>query len=186
MQLSVFLVVNRIMIKISLVFANCQLFLCSLVMRWHISGAFYNWLTQWLSTCLKPHDYLYQQGSFCVCAQPMRNWIKITVYCHLSLTEPMHGMIPTDYQYSLFTQWRHLVNIFKNTSFLLWPSDALCKQRFGVNIGSVNGLLPDGNKPLPEPMLTDHQWSPVTFILGQIHKRCLNHQSLKSVWKLHD
>ena len=53
-----------------------------------------------------------------------------------------------------------------------------------VNIGSGNGLLPDGTKPLPEPMLTDHQWSPVTFILGQFHKRCLNHQSLKSVWKL--
>ena len=29
-------------------------------------------------------------------------------------------------------------------------------------------------------MLTDHQWSPVTFILGQFHKRCLNHQLLKS------
>ena len=29
-----------------------------------------------------------------------------------------------------------------------------------VNIGSGNGLLHDGTKPLPEPMLTDHQWSP--------------------------
>ena len=36
-----------------------------------------------------------------------------------------------------------------------------------VNIGLGNGLLPDGTKPLPEPMLTDHQWSPVKFILGQ-------------------
>ena len=45
-----------------------------------------------------------------------------------------------------------------------------------VNIGSGNGLLPDGTKPLPEPLLTDHQWSPVTFILGQFHKRCLNCQ----------
>ena len=53
-----------------------------------------------------------------------------------------------------------------------------------VNIGLGNGLLPDGTKPSPEPMLIDHQWSPVTFILGQFHKRCLNHQSLKSVWKL--
>ena len=33
-----------------------------------------------------------------------------------------------------------------------------------VNIGSSNGLLPDGTNPLPEPMLTDHQWSP-HFIL---------------------
>ena len=53
-----------------------------------------------------------------------------------------------------------------------------------VNIGSGNGLLPDGTKPLPEPILTDHQWSPVTSILWQFHKRCLNHQSLKSVSKV--
>ena len=32
-----------------------------------------------------------------------------------------------------------------------------------VNIGSGNGLLPDGTKPLPEPMLTYHQQSRVTF-----------------------
>ena len=53
-----------------------------------------------------------------------------------------------------------------------------------VNIGSGNGLLPDGTKPLPEPMLTDHQWSPGTFILGWFHKRCLNHQSLKVCLKI--
>ena len=33
-----------------------------------------------------------------------------------------------------------------------------------VYIGSGNGLLPGGTKPLPEPMLTGHQWSPLTFI----------------------
>ena len=49
-----------------------------------------------------------------------------------------------------------------------------------VNIGSGNGLLPDDTKPLPEPMLTDHQWSPMTFILGQFNKKYLNYQSLKS------
>ena len=53
-----------------------------------------------------------------------------------------------------------------------------------VNIGSGNGLLPDGTMPLPEPMLTDHLWSSVAFISVQFHKTCLNHQSLKSVWKL--
>ena len=26
------------------------------------------------------------------------------------------------------------------------------------NIGSANGLLPNGTKPLPEPMLTNHEW----------------------------
>ena len=28
-----------------------------------------------------------------------------------------------------------------------------------VNIGSGKGLLPDGTKPLLEPMLTNDQWS---------------------------
>ena len=46
-----------------------------------------------------------------------------------------------------------------------------------VNIGSDNGLLPDGTKPLPEPLVTDHQWSPGTFILGQFHMRCLKFHS---------
>ena len=33
-----------------------------------------------------------------------------------------------------------------------------------VNIGSGNGLLPDGAKPLLEPMLTYHKYEPMTFI----------------------
>ena len=40
----------------------------------------------------------------------------------------------------------------------LWPNDTIWEQIW-VNIGSGNGLLPDGTKPLPEPMLTCHQWS---------------------------
>ena len=31
-------------------------------------------------------------------------------------------------------------------------------------------LLPDGIKPLPEPMLTDHQEGLVAFVSGQFHK----------------
>ena len=30
-----------------------------------------------------------------------------------------------------------------------------------INIDSGNGLLPDGTKPLPEPMSTYHQWGSV-------------------------
>ena len=51
------------------------------------------------------------------------------------------------------------------------------------NIGSGNGLLPEDTKPLPEPMLTDHQWAPVTFVWGQLSKRYLSCQSLKLAWK---
>ena len=67
----------------------------------------------------------------------------------------------------------------------LWPSDAIWQQGSGSILARVmNGLLPDDTKPVSEPMLTDHQWSPVKFMIGQFHKRCLNHQSLKNVWKI--
>ena len=36
-----------------------------------------------------------------------------------------------------------------------------------VNIGSGNGLLPDGTKPLPEPMLTGGQKWVVEYHKGQ-------------------
>ena len=45
-------------------------------------------------------------------------------------------------------------------------SDLMTPYGITVNIGSGNGLLPDGTKPLPEPMLTYHQEGPVTFIWG--------------------
>ena len=35
----------------------------------------------------------------------------------------------------------------------LWSEDAI-QQPIWVNIGSGDGFLPDGTKPLPEPMLT--------------------------------
>ena len=38
----------------------------------------------------------------------------------------------------------------------VWPSDTIWWQVW-VSIGSGNGLLPDGTKPLPEPMLTNDQ-----------------------------
>ena len=39
-------------------------------------------------------------------------------------------------------------------------------RHISLNIGSGNGLLPDGTKPLPEPMLTNHQFSLVACTLG--------------------
>ena len=44
-----------------------------------------------------------------------------------------------------------------------------CQQLTRFNIGSGNGLLPDGTKPLPEPMLTYHQWGSVAFTWEQFH-----------------
>ena len=53
-----------------------------------------------------------------------------------------------------------------------------------VNIGSGNGLLPDGTKPLPEPMLTYHHWSLVAFTWEQFHMKCSRYLPLIWVWKL--
>ena len=49
-----------------------------------------------------------------------------------------------------------------------------------VNIGLGNGLLPDGTKPLPKPMLTDHQWSP-----SDIHTKAISQKMpLTSITKI--
>ena len=40
-----------------------------------------------------------------------------------------------------------------------------------VDIYSGNGLLPDGTKPLPEPMLTNHQLSLVISTWGHFQRK---------------
>ena len=52
-----------------------------------------------------------------------------------------------------------------------------------VNTGSGYGLLPDGTKPLPEPMLTYHQQGSMPFIWGHYHKKIWIYQSVKQDWK---
>ena len=54
-----------------------------------------------------------------------------------------------------------------------------------VNIGSGNGLLPDVTEPLPEPMLTYHQWGPVALFQRQFHINCSRIKCMKEVWRLH-
>ena len=48
-----------------------------------------------------------------------------------------------------------------------------------VSIDSGNGLLPDGAKPLPEPMLTYRKYRPVTFIWGNFTRDtpAINHEN---------
>ena len=54
-----------------------------------------------------------------------------------------------------------------------------------VNTGSGSGLMPEGTKPLPEPMLTYHQLGPVAFIWGHYHKKIWRCPSVKRYWRLH-
>ena len=50
-----------------------------------------------------------------------------------------------------------------------------------VNVGSGNGLLPDGTMPLPATMLTigNHQWCSVAFTSGQTLQISIFDMSLK-------
>ena len=54
-----------------------------------------------------------------------------------------------------------------------------------VKIDSGKGLLPDG-KPLPEPMLTLHQWVLVIFIWEQFHKALKLTGSDSAITKIDD
>ena len=60
----------------------------------------------------------------------------------------------------------------------------LVMSKIWVKIGSGNGLLPHGTKPLPEPMLIYHLLGPVIFIWEQFYKIHISHQLLKLAWKL--
>ena len=50
-----------------------------------------------------------------------------------------------------------------------------------VNTSSGIGLLPDGTKPLPEPVLTYLQQGPMTFSWAQFSKRLFTLQSLNKL-----
>ena len=54
-----------------------------------------------------------------------------------------------------------------------------------INIGSGNGLLPDGTKPLPEPMLTSHWCRSVTVTWEQFCSKCPRYYSVWWVWKIY-
>ena len=55
-------------------------------------------------------------------------------------------------------KWLHLPStnsdILQIISRNIFDDNQLVVERFTFNIGSGNGLVPLGNKPLPEPMLT--------------------------------
>ena len=74
---------------------------------------------------------------------------------------------------------RHHMNQYWSTYISLWPSETIWQQIW-VNIGSGNGLLPDGTKPLPDPVLIDHQWSLAAFTWPQFHMKCSRYRYL--IW----
>ena len=54
-----------------------------------------------------------------------------------------------------------------------------------VNIGLGNGLLPDGTKPLPEPMLTYRHCNYLRTIFQEMLKMSVTEMCLKILIKMH-
>ena len=69
-------------------------------------------------------------------------------------------------KWRLFCSYPHCFNSF-------WPCNSVWQHR-SVNIGSGNGLLPDSTKPLPEPVLTCHQWDLVASPEGNFKVNALD------------
>ena len=75
----------------------------------------------------------------------------------------LHGCLVKSVEWSwqrnkfVFTQY-WVINHLTNWGLVMPYGDMVW-----VNIGPGNGLLPDGTNPLPEPMLTCHQWCSVAF-----------------------
>ena len=61
-----------------------------------------------------------------------------------------------------------------NISLTHCDSDSLTSydNRELLSIASENGSMPDGSRPLPEPMAANRKWSPVVFIWGQFGRKC--------------
>ena len=72
------------------------------------------------------------------------------------------------------------VTVMANSKFI-GPSDVIWQQKCESTLA---WLIPDSIKPLPEPILTYHQWGQVIITWGQFHKRYVRNQLLKSAWKL--
>ena len=54
-----------------------------------------------------------------------------------------------------------------------------------VNIGSGNGFLPDGIKPLPGLMLSSHWWGSMAYTLEWFRSERCSHISMRLVWKVY-
>ena len=78
-------------------------------------------------------------------------WVKITAWCHLATSH---------YLIFMSQLWKQRSLLLYSITRLQWvnslcPIDAIWWHKY-VNIGSGNGLVPGGNKPLPEPVLNFH------------------------------
>ena len=101
---------------------------------------------------------------------------------HTIMFDPLSNTIShwlgTNLESALVTLMKlHLDVFFLNS---LWSSDAIWWHRSGSPLAQVIAFLPDGTKPLPEPVLTYNQWSLVAPISQKQAKISIHKMSLKN------
>ena len=106
-----------------------------------------------------------QQGQF-RCGVPLNRLVFFNVV-------PQKTKDPFHYLFLLIVQilWKLDLNIipfFLLRSLTHWGL-VMSYGNIYVNIGSGNGLTPNGTQPLPEPILMHHQWSQVALFHGHFH-----------------
>ena len=101
--------------------------------------------------------------------------------CFISLAD--NSLAPGRFQFNFqanFSEW-WLRYLLRNCPQM----NATKPYWWSVNIGSGNGLVPSGNKPLPEPMLTQIYvvnlvvtWSNETWLI------CIQQSNQKDIWQV--
>ena len=101
--------------------------------------------------CIKPWEHKSNGGYFCIPCQSLQG---PSVEHREIENSNLLSKSPIFLSSSVFPIELSLI---PTTSTLnsVWPSGAIWWQ-IQVNIGTGNGLLPDGNKLVPQPMLTSH------------------------------
>ena len=86
----------------------------------------------------------------------------------------------------LWVIWRKITTIYWEWTDVLLTHCSLLIPYGNIDIclGWGNGLLSDGTKPLPKPMLTYHPWGSLAFSWGQVHRNGSKYHSLQNSWML--
>ena len=113
-------------------------------------------------------------------------------HCKLDAWE--HNLLKFESRYNSFHSRKYIWKccLQNVTNFVTFPEPVCVNSMWSsddiwwlVNIGSGNGLLPEGTKPLTEPVLTYHQGCSVAFTWKESHKKWTWICSLTYVPRLH-
>ena len=106
------------------------------------------WVNNWDTSDLRrhwAHKDITEMWTSLKCRQRNSSVVRNRTCYHILQQIPLPWGRYTVFSLVVVALWHHMVT-------LIW-----------INIGSSNGLLPDGTRPLPEPVLVNHEWGSVAL-----------------------